>query len=348
MLVTDFDYNLPRELIAQQPLEPRDSSRLLVLDRADGSTRDAQFRDIRRWLKPGDVLVLNNTKVIPARVFGKLATGATLELLLLRQLEPGMWEVLTRPGRKAKPGAVVQFGGFSAQIVERRPDGLRVVRFTPPDITEMMRERGGMPLPPYIREECRDPGRYQTVFAKVDGAVAAPTAGLHFTPELLENLNKDGIETASVTLHAGLGTFRPVKADNVEEHAIHEEEFELDAEAADKVNRALAEGRRVVCVGTTTVRVLEGQARAMTNDECRVSNGGWRVKAGKGMTKLYIFPGYEWKVAGALLTNFHLPKSTLLMLVSSFAGRERVLEAYRHAIEQKYRFYSFGDAMLVV
>jgi S-adenosylmethionine:tRNA ribosyltransferase-isomerase len=232
---------------------------------------------------------------------------------------------------------------------------MHVVRFEPPDISELQQAQGEIALPPYIKEKCGDYGRYQTVFAQVDGAIAAPTAGLHFTPELLGALRQAGIETAIVTLHAGLGTFRPVKADKVEEHVMHPEEFELPAVAAEQVNHALAEGRRVVCVGTTTVRVLEGQARELTNDECRVSNGEkpeatgeWRVRAGKGQTNLYIYPGYQWKVVGALLTNFHVPKSTLLMLVSAFAGRDKVLAAYRRAIEQRYRFYSFGDAMLVV
>jgi len=339
MLVADFDYSLPRELIAQQPLEQRDASRMLVLERATGGIHDEQFRNIRKWLRPGDLLVLNNTRVIPARIFGRLPTGGSIEFLLLRQVESGVWEVLTRPARKARPGTVIRFGEFSSQVLERKPDGLRVVRFMPADITDLVHKQGELALPPYIREECRNPGRYQTVYAQVEGAVAAPTAGLHFTPELLESLRKDGIETATVTLHAGLGTFRPVKVDNVEEHTMHPEEFELTDEAAEKVNRALAEGRRVVCVGTTTVRVLENRARR---------DGAVRVESGRGETNLYIYPGYEWRVAGAMLTNFHLPRSTLLMLVSAFAGREQVLAAYRHAMEQKYRFYSFGDAMLVV
>ena len=350
MLVADFDYNLPKELIAQQPLARRDASRMLVLERETGKVHDAMFSDIGQWLRKGDLLVLNNTKVIPARVFGKLPTGGTLELLLLRQLEPGVWEALARPSRKARPGAVVQFGLHAATIVERKPEGMRVVRFDPPDISELQQSQGEVALPPYIKEKCGDYGRYQTVFAQVDGAIAAPTAGLHFTPELLGTLRQTGVETAIVTLHAGLGTFRPVKADRVEEHVIHAEEFELSETAAEQVNRALAEGRRVVCVGTTTVRVLEGQSFELPvpSDQFPVPGRAWHVKAGKGQTNLYIYPGYEWKVVGALLTNFHLPKSTLLMLVSAFAGRESVLAAYRRAIEQRYRFYSFGDAMLIV
>jgi S-adenosylmethionine:tRNA ribosyltransferase-isomerase len=364
MLVADFDYNLPKELIAQQPLVRRDASRMLVLERKTGKVHDARFGDIGQWLKRGDLLVLNNTKVIPARVFGRLPTGGTFELLLLRQLEPGVWEALARPSRKARPGVTAQFGSYRATIVERKPEGMRVVRFEPPDISELQRAEGEIALPPYIKEKCGDYGRYQTVFAQADGAIAAPTAGLHFTPELLGTLRQAGVETAIVTLHAGLGTFRPVKADTVEEHVMHPEEFELSESAAEQVNRALAEGRRVVCVGTTTVRVLEGQADEVRSEkpEARAQNPGCpesnvqspksararRVRPGKGQTNLYIYPGYEWKVVGALLTNFHLPKSTLLMLVSALAGRDSVLAAYKHAIEERYRFYSFGDAMLIV
>jgi S-adenosylmethionine:tRNA ribosyltransferase-isomerase len=357
VLVADFDYNLPKELIAQQPLARRDASRILVLERGTGKVHDSVFSDIGQWLRSGDLLVLNNTRVIPARVFGKLSTGGTVELLLLRQVEPGIWEALSRPSRKARPGATLQFGSHIATIMERKPEGIRVVRFDPPDVSTLQQSRGEVALPPYIKEKCGDYARYQTVFAQVDGAIAAPTAGLHFTPELLRALGHAGVETAFVTLHAGLGTFRPVKADNVEEHTMHPEEFELSESTAGQVNRALAEGRRIVCVGTTTVRVLEGQAveSRIQSPESRRQNvdpamakGGWRVKAGKGQMNLYIYPGYEWKVVGALLTNFHLPKSTLLMLVSALAGREAVLAAYRHAIEQSYRFYSFGDAMLIV
>ncbi len=357
MLVADFDYDLPKELIAQQPLARRDASRMLVLERATGQVHDAKFSDVGQWLKAGDLLVLNNTKVIPARVFGKLPTGGSVELLLLRQVEPGMWEALSRPSRKARPGAELQFGSHRATIVERKSEGIRLVRFDPPDVSSLQQPRGEVALPPYIREKCGDYSRYQTVFAQVDGAIAAPTAGLHFTPELLRALGHAGVETAFVTLHAGLGTFRPVKADKVEEHAMHPEEFELTEGAAEQVNRALAEGRRVVCVGTTTVRVLEGQAYEvrsqnaevrMQNSDTGAAKGEWRVAPGRGQTNVYIYPGYEWKVVGALLTNFHLPKSTLLMLVSALAGRESVLAAYHHAIEQRYRFYSFGDAMLIV
>jgi len=340
MLVAEFDYRLPRELIAQQPLARRDGSRLLVLDRRTGTLADQGFTDIGEYLGPDDLLVLNDTKVMPARVFGRLPTGGRLELLLLRRLPGGDWEALTRPARKARPGVVVAVDSCTATVVERRPAGMRIVRFEPPDVEALLRAAGRVALPPYITEECRDPGRYQTVYAARNGAVAAPTAGLHFTPALLSALRERGVELAMVTLHAGLGTFRPVTAERVEEHAMHPEEFELTEAAAAAVNRALEEGRRVVCVGTTTVRVLEGQARP--------AGDGWRVEPGRGETGLYVYPGYGWKVCGALLTNFHLPRSTLLMLVSAFAGRERVLAAYRHAIEQRYRFYSFGDAMLIV
>jgi S-adenosylmethionine:tRNA ribosyltransferase-isomerase len=358
MLVADFDYDLPKELIAQQPLPRRDASRMLVLERETGRVHDAMFNEIGQWLRKGDLLVLNNTRVIPARVFGRLPTGGALELLLLRQVEPGTWEALARPSRKAKPGSVVRFGTSLATIIERKPEGMRLVRFDPPDVSGLQQAHGEVALPPYIKEKCGDFARYQTVFAQVDGAIAAPTAGLHFTPELLGALGQAGVETVVVTLHASLGTFRPVKAEKVEEHTMHPEEFELPETAAEQVNRALAEGRRIVCVGTTTVRVLEGQAleadsipaSPMPRDggKGQDARGEWRVAPGKGQTNLYVYPGYEWKVVGALLTNFHLPKSTLLMLVSAFAGRESVLSAYRHAIEQRYRFYSFGDAMLVV
>ncbi|MFO7638506.1 MAG: tRNA preQ1(34) S-adenosylmethionine ribosyltransferase-isomerase QueA [bacterium] len=340
MLVADFDYDLPPGRIAQEPAAARDESRLLVLDRATGGFHDQRFGDIRRWLRAGDVMVFNDTRVIPARIFGTLPTGGRIELLLLRRRGDGAWEALSRPARKARPGAVLRFNGCSARVRERLEEGVRVVEFDTEDVPGLLEREGELALPPYIRRKCREPERYQTVYACRDGAVAAPTAGLHFTPGLLAGLKQAGVEQATVTLHAGLGTFRPVKADSVEEHRMHPEEFELGPAAAETINRALAEGRRVVCVGTTSVRVVESQARRTTS--------GWRVEPGRGDTALYIYPGYEWRVTGAMLTNFHLPRSTLLMLVSAFAGRERVLAAYRHAIEQGYRFYSFGDAMLMV
>lgn len=340
MLVRDFEYELPPELIAQHPASERTGSRLLVLERVTGRLHDCRFPDIRDWLRPGDLLVLNNTRVIPARVFGRLATGGKLELLLLRSVGNGDWEALSRPARKARPGTEIDFGSHRATVLERRPEGMRVVRFEPPDLAGLLEQQGELALPPYIRERCAEPERYQTVYSRHEGAVAAPTAGLHFTPALLDELRRDDIETTEVTLHAGLGTFRPVKAETVEGHEMHPEQFELGAAAAETINRALASGRRVVCVGTTAVRVVES---------CAVREAdGWRVRPGSGDTALYIFPGYEWRVTGALLTNFHLPRSTLLMLVSALATREQILAAYRHAVEQRYRFYSFGDAMLIV
>jgi len=342
MRVAEFDYDLPVELVAQEPLPRRDDSRLLVLERRSGCRHDELFRDIGRWLKAGDVLVLNDTRVVPARVFGELPGGARVELLLLRESAPGQWEALARPARKARPGARLVLGRFLAEVLERRPDGVRLVRFEPAEVDRLLAEQGEVALPPYIRKRGAEPERYQTVFARAAGAVAAPTAGLHFTPELVARLKREGVETAFVTLHAGLGTFRPVKAETVEEHDMHPEDFELTEEAAGQVSRALAQGRRIVCVGTTTVRVLETRA---AYDH---SSSAWRVIPGRGETRLYIHPGYEWKVCGAMLTNFHLPRSTLLMLAAAFAGREQVLAAYRHAIDQKYRFYSFGDAMLIV
>ncbi len=341
MRIAEFDYHLPKELIAQCAVEPRDSARLLVLERKTGALHDARFYEIGNWLVPGDLLVLNDTRVLPARVFGKVGSGGNMEFLLLRRVDNnGVWEVLTRPARKARTGTVVEFDGYQAEVRERKPEGVRVVKFTPPDISPLLERKGELALPPYIRERCENPDRYQTVYARVPGAVAAPTAGLHFTPELLNKLCASGIEVATITLHAGLGTFRPVKVDKVEEHRMHPEEFEVSDLTAERINQARAEGRRVVCVGTTAVRALEAQAER--------TETGFRVKSGRGETGLYIYPGYEWKVTGALITNFHLPKSTLLLLVCAFASRELIMKAYEHAIAQRYRFYSFGDAMLIV
>lgn len=340
MRIEEFDYNLPAELISQEPIEPRDASRLLILDRKTGTLREAFFNEIGNWLLPGDLLVLNDTRVIPARVLGKLPTGGRIEFLLLRRTQLGVWEVLTRPSRKARIGTVVEFNSFRAEILNRKPEGIRVVRFEPEDIDQLLKEKGELALPPYIKQKPSDPERYQTIFARIPGAVAAPTAGLHFTPKLLETLHARGVEVALVTLHASLGTFRPVKVQEVEKHSMHPEEFELSSESAVLINRALSEGRRVVCVGTTTVRVLESQAVRFGN--------GYQVKPGKGETDLYIYPGYEWKVTGALITNFHLPKSTLLLLVAAFASRDLIIKAYKYAIARKFRFYSFGDAMLIV
>ncbi|MCL6466396.1 MAG: tRNA preQ1(34) S-adenosylmethionine ribosyltransferase-isomerase QueA [candidate division WOR-3 bacterium] len=340
MRIEQFDYNLPAELIAQTPVEPRDASRLLVLNRKNGAIEEARFNEIGKWLMPGDLLVFNDTRVIPARIFGRLLSGGKMEFLLLRKMQSGVWEVLTRPARKARIGTVVDFDGFRAEIIERKPDGIRLVRFEPEPINQLLETRGEVALPPYIKQKYPDPERYQTIFARVPGAVAAPTAGLHFTPELVKSLCAKGLQVAVITLHASLGTFRPVKVSEVEKHRMHPEEFEISEEAAARINQALKEQRRVVCVGTTTVRVLESQA---VRDGDKV-----QVKPGKGETDLYIYPGFEWKVTGALITNFHLPKSTLLLLVSAFASREMIMKAYEYAIAHRFRFYSFGDAMLII
>uniref|UniRef100_A0A7V3UYX3 S-adenosylmethionine:tRNA ribosyltransferase-isomerase n=1 Tax=candidate division WOR-3 bacterium TaxID=2052148 RepID=A0A7V3UYX3_UNCW3 len=340
MLVQDFDYHLPKELIAQKPIEPRDASRLLVVNRKTGEFFDQKFYEIGNWLKSGDLLVLNNTRVIPARIFGKLPGGGKVEFLLLRQLESGIWEILTRPARKTKPGTVVKFNGYTAIIIERKSEGIRVVRFEPENIYSLLSTHGELALPPYIKARLETPERYQTIFARVAGAVAAPTAGLHFTQELFDCLSATGIQFVNITLHAGLGTFRPIKTETVEDHKMHPEEFEITAETAALLNQALKEHRRIVCVGTTTVRVLESQAERV-NDRVL-------IKPGRGQTNLYIYPGYDWKVTDILITNFHLPKSTLLLLVCAFANRDLIMRAYQYAIEQRYRFYSFGDAMLII
>ncbi|MCX7732243.1 MAG: tRNA preQ1(34) S-adenosylmethionine ribosyltransferase-isomerase QueA [candidate division WOR-3 bacterium] len=341
MLVAEFDYQLPKELIAQHPVEPRDHSRLLVVERKTGRFYDCRFFEIELWLNSGDVLVLNNTRVIPARIYGRLVTGDKIELLLLRPREDGIWETLSRPARKAKPGTVVQFDdGFTGVVLERHPAGIRVLKFEPPDISRLLSVCGELALPPYIRTRGHNPERYQTVYARIPGAVAAPTAGLHFTSELIERLKQKGIKPFYLTLHAGLGTFRPVKVEKVEEHRMHPEEFELHPEVAEAITTAKREGRRVVCVGTTTVRVLESRAERKGNQIL--------VHPGAGLTDLFIYPGFDWKVTDVLITNFHLPKSTLLMLVCAFAGRELIMKTYQHAIEQRYRFYSFGDAMMII
>lgn len=351
MLVSEFDYELPKSLIAQEPLPERDQSRLLVLERRTGRIHDARFQNIVDWLVPGDLLVVNNTRVIPARVLGRLDTGGRAELLLVRNLELGVWSVLVRPGRRVRQGTRIRFDDYEATVLESRRDGTRIVRFTPADVTVLLERQGELPLPPYIRKKCEQPDRYQTVYASRPGAVAAPTAGLHFTPAVLEALERKGVETASLTLHVGPGTFRPVKTTTVEEHQMHPERFELPDSTARQVNNALEQGRRVVCCGTTTVRVLESRAGGDSRTEDQKPGfkpGQRRVQPGEGETNLYIFPGYEWKVTGALLTNFHLPKSTLLMLVCAFGGKENLMRAYKHAVSEQYRFYSFGDAMLIV
>ncbi len=337
---SDFYFDLPPELIAQDPLEDRSSSRLLVLDKASGVVSHSVFREITDYLQPGDCLVLNNTRVIPARLLGvREETGAHVEVLLLKRRENDVWETLVKPGKKCRPGTRLVFGDglLRAEILETVEEGNRLIRFSYEGIWEEMLDRlGEMPLPPYITHRLQDKNRYQTVYAKYEGSAAAPTAGLHFTSELLERIEAGGVETAYVTLHVGLGTFRPVKEDNILHHHMHSEYYQVSKEAADKINAAKSRGGRVVCVGTTSCRTVESAA-----DE----NG--MVQPGSGSTEIFIYPGYRFRVLDALITNFHLPESTLVMLVSALAGRENVLRAYEEAIRERYRFFSFGDAMLV-
>lgn len=337
---SDFYFDLPEELIAQDPLEDRSSSRLLVLDKETGETSHHIFKEVINYLNPGDCLVLNNTKVIPARLIGhKEDTGAAIEVLLLKRKENDIWETLVKPGKKCKPGTKIVFGEglLHATVLETVEDGNRLIRFSYEGIFEEILDRlGEMPLPPYITHKLQDKNRYQTVYAKYEGSATAPTAGLHFTKELLRQIEEKGIDIAYVTLHVGLGTFRPVKVDNILEHHMHSEFYQVTKEAADKINKAKREGHRVICVGTTSCRTVESAA-----DE----NG--MVKEGCDNTEIFIYPGYKFKVLDALITNFHLPESTLVMLVSALAGREHILNAYEEAIREKYRFFSFGDAMLI-
>ena len=338
----DFYYDLPEELIAQDPLSDRSSSRLMVLDKETGEIEHKIFRDIVDYLKPGDCLVVNDTKVIPARLIGtKADTGATIEVLLLKRLEDRQdtWEVLVKPGKKAKVGAKISFGEgkLIGEIIDIVEEGNRLIQFTYDGIfEEILDELGQMPLPPYITHKLEDKNRYQTVYAKHEGSAAAPTAGLHFTTELLEKIKAMGVNIARVTLHVGLGTFRPVKVDEITEHHMHSEFFVIDEEAAEKINRAKETGHRVICVGTTSCRTVESAA-----DE----NG--HLEAKSGWTQIFIYPGYKFKVLDCLITNFHLPESTLIMLVSALAGREHVLAAYEEAVKERYRFFSFGDAMFI-
>lgn len=340
MKTSDFDYELPQELIAQTPAEPRDSSRLLVYDKATGEVRHRVFRDVIDYLNPGDALVVNRTRVIPARLYGEReGTGGALEMLLLKRINLTDWEVILRPGKKAKPGARFLFGGgeLTAQVLDMAPDGARTVRFAYDGVFEQVLDKlGQMPLPPYIHERLTDRERYQTVYAKVDGSAAAPTAGLHFTSELLERIAQKGVDIVPVLLHVGLGTFRPVKAEDVAQHHMHSEYYEVTEEQARRINEARERGGRIVCVGTTSVRTLE----TLADDE-------GIVHAGRGMTQIFITPGVRVKAVDALITNFHLPKSTLLMLVSAIMGREEALAVYREAVRERYRFFSFGDAMLI-
>ena len=339
MNVKDYDYDLPEELIAQDPLEDRSSSRLMVLDRQTGDVEHRHFTDILEYLHPGDCLVINNTKVIPARLFGvKEDTQAKIEVLLLKRKENDIWETLVKPGKKAKPGTKLVFGDglLTAEVVDVVEEGNRLIQFHYDGIfEEILDQLGQMPLPPYITHQLKDKNRYQTVYAKYDGSAAAPTAGLHFTPEILEKMKDKGAELLFVTLHVGIGTFRPVAEENIEDHEMHREWYTIEKETAQKVNEAKEEGRRIIAVGTTSVRTLESAGQT------------GRVEAGSSWTQLYIYPGYQWQVVDAIVTNFHLPESTLIMMMASFAGREHILAAYEEAVRQKYRFFSFGDAMFL-
>lgn len=341
MDVKDFYYDLPQELIAQDPLEDRSSSRLMVLDKITGEVEHRHFKDITEYLRPGDCLVINNTKVIPARLYGvKEGTEAKIEILLLKRKENDIWETLVKPGKKCKIGTKIVFGEgiLTGEVVDIVEEGNRLIQFHYEGIFEEILDRlGQMPLPPYITHQLQDKNRYQTVYAKYDGSAAAPTAGLHFTPELLQQVRDMGVEIAEVTLHVGLGTFRPVKETDVLKHHMHSEFYKIEQSEADKINKAKKEGHRVIAVGTTSTRTLESAA-----DE----NGFLTEKS--GWTEIFIYPGYQFKVIDALITNFHLPESTLVMLVSALAGREQVLAAYETAVEEKYRFFSFGDAMFIV
>ena len=340
MKVSEFNYNLPEELIAQVPIEKRDESRLMILDRENKTIEHKVFKDIIDYLEPGDCLVRNNTKVIPARIYGKKETGANVEFLLLNNLEGDIWESIVRPGNKLHIGTKVYFGDglLKAEIVDIMPGGTRKVKFYYEGIfNEILDRIGLMPLPPYIHEELKEKDRYQTVYAKYEGSAAAPTAGLHFTPELLKKLEEKGIEIANVTLHVGIGTFRPVKEDTVEAHKMHSEHFYIKKVDCEKINKAKKNGKRVIAVGTTSCRVLESIADERTGFVAPIESD----------TQIFIYPGYKFKCIDALITNFHLPQSTLLMLVSALAEKEFIMNAYNEAVREKYRFFSFGDAMFI-
>lgn len=340
MNVKDFYFDLPQELIAQDPLTDRAASRLLVLDKDTGAIQHKTFRDVTGYLRPGDCLVINDTKVIPARLFGvKKETGAKIELLLLKRREEDIWETLVKPGKKAKPGTILSFGDglLTGQILDTVEEGNRLIQFRYEGIFEEILDRlGQMPLPPYITHQLKDKDRYQTVYAVHEGSAAAPTAGLHFTEELLEKIQSMGVKIARVTLHVGLGTFRPVKVENVLDHHMHSEFYRVEEAEAAKINETKAAGGRVICVGTTSCRTIESAA-----------GEDGRLKAGSGWTDIFIYPGYRFKLLDGLITNFHLPESTLVMLVCALAGREHVMAAYEEAIRERYRFFSFGDAMLI-
>lgn len=340
MKTSDFYFELPQELIAQDPLEDRSASRLLALDRKSGRVKHGQFVDLKGYLHSGDCLVINDTKVIPARLYGKKTdTGASVELLLLKRREHDVWETLVKPGRKAKPGCRLSFGDglLTGEIVDVVDEGNRLIRFTYEGIfEEILDQLGEMPLPPYITHKLEDKNRYQTVYAKWEGSAAAPTAGLHFTSRMLEEIRRMGVEIAHVTLHVGLGTFRPVKVENVDEHHMHSEYYQIEEEQAQLINKTRKAGGRIIAVGTTSCRTLESAAD---------SQGV--IRAGGGWTDIFIYPGYDFRVIDGLITNFHLPESTLLMLVSALAGKEHILNAYETAVQERYRFFSFGDAMLI-
>ena len=341
MDIKDFYYDLPPELIAQTPLKDRASSRLMVLDRKTGDISHKHFYDIADYLNPGDCLVMNNTRVIPARLYGsKEGSGGKIEFLLLKRIDIDTWELILRPGKKAKVGSRFTFGDgrLKAEVIEVKDDGNRIVRFEYDGIwEEILDSLGEMPLPPYIREKLEDKNRYQTVYSKIEGSAAAPTAGLHFTDELLETLRKKGVNTAFVTLHVGLGTFRPVSAEKIEDHKMHTEFYQVSKETADLINETRKNGGRIVCVGTTSVRTLESSS---------LDDG--TVLVGSGDTSIFIYPGYKFKTVDSLITNFHLPESTLLMLISALYDRESIMKAYGEAIAEKYRFFSFGDAMIII
>ena len=340
MKTSDFYFDLPKELIAQDPLEDRSASRLLVLNKETGEMEHRIFKDIVEYVNPGDCLVINDTKVIPARLFGsKVGTDAKIEILLLKRRENDIWETLVKPGKKARPGTKISFGEglLMGEVLEVADEGNRLIQFTYDGIFEdILDQLGQMPLPPYITHQLKDKNRYQTVYAKHDGSAAAPTAGLHFTPELLEQIKEKGVRIAHVTLHVGLGTFRPVKVEDVTAHHMHSEFYVVEEDQAELINRTKAEGGKVVCVGTTSCRTIESAA-----DEQGV------LHAGSGWTDIFIYPGYRFKILDRLITNFHLPESTLLMLVSALAGKEHIEAAYEEAVKERYRFFSFGDAMLI-
>ncbi len=376
MKTSDFKFDLPQELIAQDPLEDRASSRLMVLDRKTGAVTHRHFYDITDYLRPGDCLVLNNTKVIPARLYGvREGTGATIEILLLKRREDNIWETLVRPGRKAKPGTRILFGDgiLIGEVIDVVEEGNRLIRFTYEGVFEEILDRlGQMPLPPYITHELKDKNRYQTVYAKYEGSAAVPTAGLHFTPELLQRVRDMGVRIAEVTLHVGLGTFRPVKVEEVTQHHMHSEYYQIDEEAARIINETKAAGGRVICVGTTSCRTVESAALRLAQERqplsaqddpsaTQLTDGGKDASCGEeqqgirevlrpcsGWTEIFIYPGFQFRVLDCLITNFHLPESTLLMLVSALAGREHVLAAYDEAVRERYRFFSFGDAMFIL